>query len=128
MKFRSKKLNKEYHYFKTYIWDGKNPFNDEKLIVKKTKHWKLVINKFGYDRILKEHFVLVPLAEEQYFENLPEEAKEEFYKIKNENLLNTEFDFFLVNDLRNMSVKFIFHAHIGKRKWWYRYPITLLFE
>lgn len=127
---RSKKLQKEYDYFLTYHWDGKNPFNNNDNLICKTKFWKVVKNIFYYDRVLSVHYNLVPLQEEEFFESLSLEAKNEFFEIKNNGLLKKygiNFDFFLVNERRNMSVPFIFHAHIGKRKWWFRFPITLLF-
>lgn len=131
MKKRTKKLQKIYNDFMKFKFDGKNPFNKKSLEVARFDYWKIVKPEFPYNRVLNTHYILVPFEEKQYFFNLSDEAKKEFLKINNKDVLRQyvgDIDYFLVNNEKNMTVKCIFHAHIGKRKWWYHYPITLLFE
>ncbi len=125
--YRTKKMQKIYHKYKSFSWDGKNPFNNPELEILRLKHWKIVLNEFCYDRILNVHYILVPLQEEDYFEKLSDDAKKEFFDVKNNGLNGLKLDFFAVNDINDMSVPFIFHAHLGVRKWWFKYPIDRLF-
>ena len=125
--YRTKKMQKFYHNHKTYSWDGKNPFNNPELEILRLNHWKIVLNEFGYDRILKKTYVLVPLQEEAYFEKLSEDAKNEFFDVKNNGVDGLKFDFFVVNDIMDMSVPFIFHAHLGVRKWWFNTIVEKMF-
>lgn len=132
MKKRKKITQKIYNDFMKFKFDGKNPFNKKSLEVAKLNYWKIVKPEFPYDRVLKTHFILVPLEEKKYFCDLSIEAQNEFFcfRYKPEVLKKYvgDIDYFLVNNEKNMTVKCIFHAHIGNRKWWYHYPITLLFE
>ena len=111
-----------------YIFDGKNPFNEKEDIFR-FNHWRIIKPDYEYDRVLNVHYLLVPIQETQYFNNLSEDAKKEFFEIKSgEHSDKTgEMNYFLVNKDVNMTVKCIFHAHIGKRKWWFIPIIEKLF-
>jgi len=113
-----------------YTFDGKNPFNNRSEVCR-FNFWKVVIPKFQYNRVLKKHYVLVPLEEKKHFIDLREEAQEEFVTITSDlGRFFSDFgniDYVLVNKDKNMTVKCIFHAHIGERKWWFIPFIERLF-
>ena len=55
-----------------------------------------------------------------------EVAKKEFFALRSDlSMFYADvgnIDYFLVNKSSNMTVKCVFHAHIGTRKWWF-FPI-----
>jgi len=130
LKKRKKKLQKLYSLHMIYNFDGKNPF-DNRIEVCRFKYWKVVIPKFEYNRVLKKHYVLVPFEEKKHFIDLQKEAREEFFMITSDlNRFFVDFgniDYVLVNKDKDMTIKCIFHAHIGERKWWFRPFVEKLF-
>lgn len=122
LKKRTKNRQKLYKLFMMYNFDGKNPFNRIEEVYR-FEHWKVLVPEWEYDRILSSHFLLVPLEEQRYFVNLSKEAKEEFFKIKSNPTKYCvglgKIDYFLVNKDKEMTIKCVFHAHFGNRKWWF---------
>lgn len=128
LKKRKKKNQKKYNHFIHYIFNGENPF-ERMDNVHKLNYWRIIKPDFEYDRVLNAHYLLVPIRKTKYFVDLSDEAKKEFFEIKSGGYSNTigKMDYFLVNKDVNMTIKCIFHAHIGKRKWWFLPIVERLF-
>lgn len=128
LKKRKRTNQKNYNHFIHYVFDGKNPFErmDD---VYKFKYWRIIKPDFEYDRTLNVHFLLVPIQKTKYFVDLSEEAKKEFFDIKSGkySYIIGKMDYFLVNKDANMTIKCVFHAHVGKRKWWFSPIVEKLF-
>jgi diadenosine tetraphosphate (Ap4A) HIT family hydrolase len=74
------------------------------------KNWKLITNKFPYDRVCEVHHMIVPNRHIIEYE-LTQEEKEELLEIKH-TYINETYTFVLEATQRNKSIPSHFHLHL----------------
>lgn len=74
------------------------------------KHWKVIVNKFPYDRIAGTHHMVVPIQHCTEVD-LNQEQRNELIEIKNHEL-NDEYDFFMEPTHKGRSIPGHFHIHL----------------
>ncbi|HLP86771.1 MAG TPA: hypothetical protein VK153_02750 [Candidatus Paceibacterota bacterium] len=107
--FRTQKNEKKYREHMKNKTD-KCPLCD-RVGFKKFKYWKIIENKFPYDKIAKEHHMLVPIRHviEDVLNN---KELMEFKKIKNDFIKNSDYDYILETNNSRKTHPFHFHLHL----------------
>ena len=77
---------------------------------KEWEHWKIIENKYPYDRITKVHDMLVSKRHVKE-EDLTTEEKEEMFRIKKE-YINPNYGYMFEPMIDNKSIPDHFHVHL----------------
>lgn len=80
--------------------------------IKKWKYWVLVKNDFPYNRIAKQHDMLIPLRKFALEQDMNLQEFWEYRDIKKE--ISEEYNAFLENSTNNRSIAKLFHLHCIK--------------
>lgn len=75
------------------------------------KYWRLINNDFPYDAVYKTCHMLVTKEEAPDWDDLSEEARDEYFRIRTDYLLDT-YDQIIENCPSTRSVKGIYHKHL----------------
>ena len=109
--FRTKRSDKKY---RKLIAAGFLQNNGCKLckevIVKKFKHWKVIQNRFPWDRIAKVHHMIVPIRHVT-FEKLNNAEKKEYQIIK-ESYLQKNYENISESTNKRKTIPEHFHLHL----------------
>ncbi len=79
--------------------------------IKKFNHWKIVYNDFPYDRIATVHHMLVPIRHVKE-DGLNGEELNEMKYIKENHLMNNDYEFIIEATYKVKTVPSHFHLHL----------------
>lgn len=102
-------------YQKKHFGGGKCPLCADKDVLQDFKHWKIMKNAFPWDRVIKEHHMVVP-KRHATFAMLNDEEKEELGKIKS-TYINGLYTIMAEATDQVKSVPGHFHLHLVNWKW-----------
>jgi hypothetical protein len=75
-------------------------------------HWKLIPNRFPYDKIFERHDMLIPI---RHTAEINEEEKSEFEEIK-KSYINTHYRYIMEATHRTKSIPGHYHLHLVELK------------
>lgn len=107
--FRTKKSEEKY-YKHLKNKKGGCPMCDRSGL-KTFKYWKIIKNRFPYDRIAKKHNMLVPIRH-VVEDDLNQKELIEFKKIKNSFLKDSDYDYIMEASPKIKSMPTHFHLHL----------------
>lgn len=77
------------------------------------KHWRLIDNRFPYDRVFQEHHMLVPRRRVAQYSDFTMPELMELDKIIRE-FCEVNYDALLLNMISGRSVLDMFHLHVAR--------------
>ncbi len=80
-------------------------------IIKQFKFWKIINNKFPYDKIAKEHHMLIPIRHCKE-EDLSKEELDELKEIKKGYINDYAYNYILESTNKVKSIPEHFHLHL----------------
>ncbi|PIQ91424.1 MAG: hypothetical protein COV70_03815 [Parcubacteria group bacterium CG11_big_fil_rev_8_21_14_0_20_39_22] len=111
---RSKEAEEEYREHKENGGLSKGcPLCSEK-ILKEFKHWKILKNRFPYDRIAQDHDMIVSMRHVKEGE-LTDEEFIELREIKN-NFVFDSYQYVIESSMKQKSIPEHFHLHLVNTK------------
>jgi len=118
MNFRSHKIEKAYHKHRQDLGHEVCLLCDglKAKVTKNFKHWVILSNKFPYDKIAKNHDLLVIKNHIASLDKLSKEESEELFKIKTTHLPKMNYCLILENLPKRQSVKGHYHFHLVELK------------
>lgn len=93
--------------------EGTQPFTDQEPIMD-FGDWKLIKNKFPYDKLYRKHDLLIPSVRVKQFQDIPTLSQKRYHAILSQ--LEPYYDLYFVNMPSQRSVTTHWHAHLAK---WY---------